>query len=61
MYPNVENSWESYGLPELLITDRGKDFMSKHLDDACSQLGIKLEHTPGHLGIKVRLNVISKH
>ncbi|AZN40414.1 DDE-type integrase/transposase/recombinase [Paenibacillus albus] len=47
LFPDVENSWDSYGLPELLVTDRGKDFMSSHLDDACAQLNIKLEHTPG--------------
>ncbi|WP_165279943.1 Mu transposase C-terminal domain-containing protein [Paenibacillus protaetiae] len=47
LYPEVENPWLAYGLPDLLVTDRGKDFMGDNLEDACAQLNIKLEHLPG--------------
>jgi putative transposase len=46
VYPEIEHDWPAYGLPELLITDNGKEFRSRHLDDACLQLGIRLEHAP---------------
>lgn len=45
-YPSVQNEWLAFGLPELLVVDRGKEFKSKHLIDACLQLSINLEHTP---------------
>ncbi|MEK5207409.1 Mu transposase C-terminal domain-containing protein [Psychrobacillus sp. FSL H8-0510] len=45
-YPSVHNEWLAYGLPELLVTDRGKEFKSKHLYDACFQLDIQLDHNP---------------
>lgn len=45
-FPNVKNEWLAYGLPELLVVDRGKEFTSKHLSEACLQLGILLEHNP---------------
>lgn len=45
-YPSVVNEWRAYGLPELLVVDNGKEFLSKHLEDACLQLGIELYHCP---------------
>lgn len=45
-YPSVQNEWLAYGLPELLVTDRGKEFKSKHLKEACLQLDIQLAHNP---------------
>ncbi|MGE0999726.1 Mu transposase C-terminal domain-containing protein [Bacillus sp. Gnz1/3] len=45
-YTSVVNEWHAYGLPELLVVDNGKEFLSKHLEDACLQLGIELYHCP---------------
>jgi putative transposase len=45
-FPSVKNEWLAYGLPELLVTDRGKEFKSKHLAEACLQLDIQLNHNP---------------
>ncbi|WP_245671104.1 Mu transposase C-terminal domain-containing protein [Pseudobacillus wudalianchiensis] len=45
-FPSVKNDWIAYGLPDLLVVDRGKEFKSKHLSEACLQLDIQLEHTP---------------
>jgi putative transposase len=45
-YPNIKNEWLAYGLPEMLVVDNGKEFRSKHLKEACLQLGIELHYTP---------------
>ncbi|WP_052342826.1 Mu transposase C-terminal domain-containing protein [Bacillus sp. EB01] len=45
LFPNVENNWLAYGLPEVLVVDNGKEFHSKSLDDVCLHLGIELFHT----------------
>lgn len=45
-YPDIENEWKAFGVPELLVVDNGKEFLSKHLKDACLELGIELHHAP---------------
>ena len=40
------NPWLAYGVPSTLVTDNGKDFISKSLKDACALLGIALQRTP---------------
>jgi putative transposase len=45
-YPKVKKEWNAYGLPELLVMDNGKEFRSKHLEEACSQLGIETYYCP---------------
>lgn len=42
-YKDVKHEWLSYGLPETLIVDNGKDFKSQHLKNACARLGIELD------------------
>ncbi|ELB2199314.1 DDE-type integrase/transposase/recombinase [Vibrio parahaemolyticus] len=37
-YPAVENEWLCYGIPDLLVTDNGKEFLSKAFDAACETL-----------------------
>ncbi|MFZ3577880.1 transposase [Virgibacillus sp. DJP39] len=46
LYPEIENEWLAYGLPQQLIVDNGKEFRSNSLKDVCLQMGIKLEHAP---------------
>lgn len=46
LYPEVENDWECYGLPEVIIVDNGKEFHSLDFEDACLQLGIVIEYAP---------------
>lgn len=38
--------WQAYGLPWELVVDNGKDFKSRHLEDACLSLGIQLTYAP---------------
>ncbi|WHY84676.1 Mu transposase C-terminal domain-containing protein [Neobacillus novalis] len=45
LYPSVKNEWLAFGLPEFLVVDRGKEFTSKHIIDACLKLDINLEFT----------------
>jgi putative transposase len=45
-YPKIKNEWFAYGMPEVLVVDNGKEFLSKHLADACMELQIELVHNP---------------
>ena len=41
----IQNNWVAHGLPEVLEVDRGKEFSSEHLAQACKQLQIELVHS----------------
>lgn len=45
-YPELKNDWVAHGMPEVLVVDNGKEFLSKHLVHACKQLQIELVHCP---------------
>lgn len=45
-YPSVVHDWDASGLPEQLVVDNGKEFLSRSLEDACFQLGIELVLCP---------------
>lgn len=45
-YPEIKNSWIQSGIPETLVVDNGKDFISSHFEDACFDIGTKIEYTP---------------
>lgn len=45
-YPNVENNWDTYGLPETIVVDNGKEFYSTSFEDACLSLGIVIQYCP---------------
>lgn len=38
----LQESWGTYGLPQYLYTDQGKDFTSQHLEQVATELGIGL-------------------
>lgn len=38
----LQQSWGTYGIPQYLYTDRGKDFRSRHLEQVATELGIEL-------------------
>jgi putative transposase len=42
----TQHDWPTYGLPETLVVDNGREFIGRDLDDACGQLGIILERMP---------------
>ncbi|MPW29670.1 DDE-type integrase/transposase/recombinase [Agarivorans sp. B2Z047] len=37
-FESIENEWLCYGVPDLLVTDNGKEFLSKAFDSACENL-----------------------
>ena len=41
-FDSVENEWLCYGIPDLLVTDNGKEFLSKAFDKACESLLINV-------------------
>lgn len=45
-YPSVENDWDTYGLPEVIVVDNGKEFYSTSFEDACLSLGIVIQYCP---------------
>lgn len=43
----IQHDWPCFGLPRTIVIDNGMEFHSRHLKDACLQLGrISLEYTP---------------
>jgi putative transposase len=43
-FPSVKNSWECYGVPELVVVDNPPEFHSSHFERACLQLGIDIQY-----------------
>ncbi|WP_155521703.1 integrase catalytic domain-containing protein [Photobacterium kishitanii] len=41
-YPLIQNEWLCYGIPDLLVTDNGKEFLSKDFTLACDSLLINI-------------------
>ncbi|MDB9323931.1 Mu transposase C-terminal domain-containing protein [Nodularia spumigena] len=48
-FPSVKKDWNVYGLMEIVVVDNGKEFYSKHFQDACQQLGISIQYTPPYM------------
>jgi putative transposase len=46
LYPEIEHTWDAYGIPEVIVVDNGKEFYSEEFDDACFQLGVEIEYAP---------------
>jgi putative transposase len=45
-YPHIKHTWDTYGIPETVVVDNGKEFHSTHFEDACLQLGIVVQYSP---------------
>ena len=45
-FPDVENEWNTYGIPDVLVVDNGPEFHSEDLEDACLQLGTIILYNP---------------
>ena len=52
----LRQTWETYGIPQYLYTDSGKDFRSRHLEQVTLELGIVpcLRQKPSEVGIVER-------
>jgi putative transposase len=45
-YPEIIHTWDTYGLPELVVVDNAKQYYSASFDEACLQLGIITQYAP---------------
>jgi putative transposase len=43
----LKNDWPCHGIPQVLITDRGLEFLSQSLANACADLGTEVINLPG--------------
>lgn len=44
-FPSIKNSWECYGVPELVVVDNPPEFHSSHFERACLQIGIDIQYS----------------
>ena len=42
----TQHDWIAYGIPTTLVTDNGKEFIGRSLEDACLSLSVVLEQMP---------------
>jgi putative transposase len=45
-FPKVKATWNTYGIPELIVVDNGPEFHSRDFEDACLQLGTAVLYSP---------------
>ncbi len=43
-FPSIKNSWECYGVPELVVVDNPPEFHSGHFERACLQIGTDIQY-----------------
>ena len=46
-YPEIQNKYPCFGLPEIIVCDNGKEYWSKAFKLACRDLGIIVNYSPG--------------
>jgi putative transposase len=46
IYPNIQLEWLSYGIPEAILVDNGKEFLSDDFNEICGSLGIQKPRSP---------------
>jgi len=43
-FPGIQNRWECYGVPELVVVDNPAEFPSSHFERACLQIGADIQY-----------------
>jgi putative transposase len=43
-FPAINNTWECYGVPELVVVDNPPEFHSSHFERACLQIGVDIQY-----------------
>jgi len=46
IYPNIQLDWLAYGIPEAILVDNGKEFLSDDFNEICGSLGIQKPRSP---------------
>lgn len=47
IWRNSDPGWAVHGLPEILYTDHGSDFINEHITQVCVDLHVRLVHSTG--------------
>ncbi|WP_165976254.1 Mu transposase C-terminal domain-containing protein [Bacillus salipaludis] len=45
-YPEIKNKWVAHGVPQTLMVENSKEFISKSFVEACNKIGIILHYYP---------------
>jgi putative transposase len=45
-YPEIENEWRCYGVPDLIVVDNAKQYYSESFEDAAVQLNFIIDYAP---------------
>lgn len=45
-YPDIVNSWDTYGVIEVLVVDNAKHWYGVGIEDACYQMGTDIQYAP---------------
>ena len=45
-YPDIVNTWDTYGIMETLVVDNAKHWYSASFEESCLQLGITVQYAP---------------
>ncbi|MGO9444402.1 MAG: Mu transposase C-terminal domain-containing protein, partial [Thiobacillaceae bacterium] len=45
-FPKIRKDWDAHGVPMLIISDNGKEFLSPSFDSACEQLTVSTQLCP---------------
>ena len=45
-YPDIVNTWDTYGVIDVLVVDNAKHWYGKGLEDACYQMGTDMQFAP---------------
>jgi putative transposase len=43
-FPSVNNRWECYGVPEIVVVDNPPEFHSRHFERACLEIGTDIQY-----------------
>jgi putative transposase len=46
IYPNIQMDWPACGIPEAILVDNGKEFLSNDFNEICASLGIQKPRSP---------------
>jgi len=46
LYPSLNNNWPAHGIPETIVVDNGKEFLSSDFTEICKSLGINILRSP---------------
>ncbi|MBD3667606.1 MAG: transposase [Kangiella sp.] len=46
IYPDIQLDWLAYGIPEVILVDNGKEFLSNDFNEICGSLGIQKPRSP---------------